>query len=235
VLGTYIYKASNNKGYDGFLTIEQKSRGESPVGDPCSSDINTFLYFRDFGRWLSKSGVTESSRCGFYNGRISIEVEDGDRVSTNLGSFESVRVNTTQEYFVSTANHSDPHGSIETSEWYVCGYGLVRSTRSWTDIYQSGSSLRQSEQELLSFTPITTNEARVRYILLDIELADVEDDYRANIINEETAEALRRWSGGIRVINSDKFERIAIDDRWALVYAGTETPIDGKEVILNSD
>ena len=88
---------------------------------------------------------------------------------------------------------------------------------------------------LLSFTPLTTNESHVRYILADIQLGNVADDHRANVADEETAEALRRWDAGIRVANIEGFERKIVDGQWQIVYAGTDNPVIGTDIILTSD
>ena len=87
----------------------------------------------------------------------------------------------------------------------------------------------------MSFTPLTTNEARVRYILADIQLGNVAFYYRANIADEETAEALRRWDAGVRVLNSDQFESRIVNGRWYIVHSGTEKPVTGMDISLSSD
>ena len=88
---------------------------------------------------------------------------------------------------------------------------------------------------LVSSTLISTNESHVRYILVDIQLGHVADDYRANTTDEETAEALRRWDAGIRVRNIERFERRVVNGRWQIVYMGTERHINGKDVNVTSD
>ncbi len=54
-------------------------------------------------------------------------------------------------------------------------------------------------------------------------------------MDEETAEALRRWDGGIRVENIEEFERKLVNGQWQIVHTGTENPIIGIDVILTSD
>ncbi len=82
---------------------------------------------------------------------------------------------------------------------------------------------------------VTTNEAHIRYILADIQLGNVADDYRTNSADEETAEALRRWDAGVRVTNSAEFERRIRRGRWYVVYTGTEEPVNGVDIDLSSD
>jgi len=94
----------------------------------------------------------------------------------------------------------------------------------------------QYETVLLSFTPLTTNESHVRHILADIQLNWLTYyHYRTNAANEETAEALRRWNVGVRVLNIGRFERKRINQEWQIVYAGTEDSILGTDIVLNSD
>ena len=88
---------------------------------------------------------------------------------------------------------------------------------------------------VVSFTPLATNESHVRYILADIQLGHVADDYRAHTADEETAEALRRWDAGVRIVNSERFERQIMNGRWHIVYAGTRRPVNGTDINLSSD
>jgi len=122
------------------------------------------------------------------------------------------------------------------SEWYACGYGLIYSTASSAETKdQMILNSKSSELTIISFTPFSTNESHVRYIMTDIQLANHSDNYRVNITDEETAEALRRWDAGIRVVNIDKFERKLVNGQWQIVYKGTKKTIIGEDVILVSD
>lgn len=80
--------------------------------------------------------------------------------------------------------------------------------------------------------PAQSFEARVRYILADAQLGQVIHYYRAHP-DDAVNEALRRWDAGIRVANPQAFERKNLGDQgWKVVYAGSEAPIDGMDVIL---
>ena len=72
-------------------------------------------------------------------------------------------------------------------------------------------------------------------MLVDMQLSGNIDFYRTRITDEETAEAVRRWDAGVRVVNTDEFERKMVDDRLHVVYAGTRSPILGTDVILTFD
>ncbi len=204
--GTYLYKQTTDSSDNIFLTVEQEPGKASP----------------NFGEARPPQGNIS---------RTVVGVEDK---TTGLGTFQAVRVDTAQEYRILTTNHSDPQGLIRTSEWYVCGLGIIHSSTSHAGTYQGRSFQKRSEVVLLSFTPISTNESHVRYILVDLQLGNVAFDYRADIADEETAEALRRWDAGIRVANTAKFERKTVDGQWLIVYVGTENPIIGMDVILTS-
>ena len=141
-----------------------------------------------------------------------------------MGTFRALRVKSLNQYAVGT----EP-GIVEVNDWYVCGYGRVysESIDPKTD--------KKYVDELLSFTPQTTNESHVRYILVDIQLMNMPDPYRAQINDEETAEALRRWDAGVRVANIDQFKRVMNEGQWQIVYAGSEKPIKGSDVNLTGD
>lgn len=79
------------------------------------------------------------------------------------------------------------------------------------------------------------DETRIRYILVDIQLSGLDNYYR-NFLNDQNAvEAFLRWDSGIRVSNIKQFERKLINGQWVIVYKGTETVINGADVILTSD
>jgi hypothetical protein len=75
-------------------------------------------------------------------------------ITTPLGTFRALRVDTFQEYRVQTMNHSDPSGTVKRTEWYVCGVGLIRASMDHDGMYQARPFERQSELELLSFAPL---------------------------------------------------------------------------------
>jgi hypothetical protein len=80
------------------------------------------------------------------------------------------------------------------------------------------------------------DEARVRYIIADSQLGGVIGYYRQFPNDPNAVEAVQRWDAGIRVVNINDFERIIVGDLgWRVVYAGTDIPIDGMDVILTTD
>lgn len=147
----------------------------------------------------------------------SSSVSNHEQLTIAIGTFDTLRID--------TLNTVDNSREIHNSVWFACGYGVVLDTTIDPSV----------SKELLSFTPLLTDKARVRYILADIQLGNVIDYYRENISDEETAEAIRQWDAGIRVININDFERKLINGQWQVIYAGTETPINGSDVILSTE
>jgi hypothetical protein len=101
--------------------------------------------------------------------------------------------------------------------------------------YQGRPFEREYGLALVSYTPLSTNVAHVRYILVDVQLGDNVEAYRSEITDEETAEALRRSDAGVRVVNIEGFARSVIDGEWRLVYSGTRQPVAGTEVVFTID
>jgi hypothetical protein len=201
-------------------------------------------YELGFGGWLTgppKSGASmEWTISCDYNQNSSIPhtftqnsvitVTGWEQITTKLGTFQALRVDTIS---TNTDSRFAGNGILTTSDWYVCAYGWVLGEA--TDTWSALNGTVPGSFELLSYTPLTTDESRVRYILADIQLGGVDGYYREHVDAEEVAEALRRWDAGITVTNIDQFERKLVGDTWQVVYAGTETLIDGKDVLLTTD
>jgi tetratricopeptide (TPR) repeat protein len=198
----------------------------------------TYLYKRDGGAFFTitlKSGEAIPSLG--VSGPDTLSVAGTVTITTGLGTFQATLLSAGREYSILTGRHDFIKGTYKRSEWYVCGYGLIKLTSSDTGMKTPGNYAYSTSEDLvlLSFTPLTTNESHVRYILADIQLGNVADDYRADVAEEETAEALRCWDAGIRVANIEEFERKIVDGQWQIVYAGTDDPVIGTDIILTSD
>jgi hypothetical protein len=154
---------------------------------------------------------------------ITSTVAGWEEITTRMGTFQALKVDTTN---INTDDGID--GVFTISDWYLCGYGLIYSQN-------NSKIISWNTFELISYTPLTTDEARVRYILADIQLGGVDGYYRAHVDAEEIAEALRRWDAGITVTNIDQFERKIVGETWQVVYAGTEMLINGSDVLLTTD
>jgi hypothetical protein len=175
-------------------------------------------------QWSGSCKTTTAGSTKTIAQQISSVVLNWEQKTTRLGTFRSLRVKSLNQY----ADGTTP-GIVEVNDWYVCGYGRIysESTDPNTDV--------KYVDELLSFTPQSTDEPRVRYILADMQLGDTADLYHVKINDEETAEALRRWDADIRVANIDQFERKMVNGQWQIAYAGSENPIKGTDVKLTSD
>lgn len=197
----------------------------------------TYLYQRDDGTFLTltlESGEAIPSLGGSVPDTLSMV--GTVPLTTEFGVFNATLLSAGRDYQI-TDIHDRFEGTRERSEWYVCGYGLIKLISSDVGIKNPGNYAYDNRWNLVlvSYTPFTTNEAHVRYILADIQLGNIADEYRSNIINEETADSLRRWDGGIRVVNIDEFERKVVDGQWQIVYALTDKQVIGTDIILISD
>jgi hypothetical protein len=228
--GTYIiFLTGSREGYISYIQTEQFTQPIVPFTHECS-------IFGDFGYMLSDipssgdsmewSGGCQSEYSSTQAQNVSISVIGWEDVTTRLGTLRAMRVDATNTNFFDTGAKD----IIRSSEWFVCGYGLIY--QEWSNLLDATS---RNTFELISYTPLTTDEARVRYILADIQLGGVDGYYRDHVDAEEIAEALRRWDAGITVTNFDQFERKIVGETWQVVYAGTETLIDGNDVLLTTD
>lgn len=236
--GRYLYKGFTDSGREYFAAVELTSREMEPGEGRCR------MPWPSFGDSVTEPPTAGLEVTSYYDfcdrdhsrppGAVSITVVGVEQKSIGLGTYEAVRVDTLQRYhFTQSINH--PQGSVTTSEWYVCGYGLIRSETSHTGKYQGRDFESKYGIELASFTPTSTSESHVRYIVADNQLSNVVEYYRLNVADEETAEALRRWDAGVRVANIDEFEREVVDGQWQIVHVGTDRPVTGTDIILTSD
>ncbi len=236
--GTYLYKVTNQNGENYYVTVEKESVLMAPNDDQCK------MPWPDFGNSLLESPEMDGQTFLYYDfcefdhsrpsGSVSITFGGVEKKTVAFGTYNAEKLDSIQNYI-----HPNPHrshqGSISTSEWYACGIGLIYSHTSHTGIHQYRSFQTEYGLELISFTPATTNLSLTRFILVDIQLENLADVYRSDILSEEIALALRLWDAGIRVENIEKYERIVIDGRWQIVYKGTEKTIEGTDVVLTSD
>jgi hypothetical protein len=239
--GRYLYRVTPDGGGSYLVAVVQAVRETAPGAGQCRLP------------WLNYGGAssTESSEtaganedyrdfCAYNSsappGAVTTTRTEVEIKRIDLGTFLTVREDTSYKYHIPYPKDvNDPQGTIATSEWYACGYGLIRSWTSHTGKYQGRDFEKEYGMELVSYTPLSTNESHVRHILVDAQLSSNVAAYRAAIADEETAEALRRWDAGVRVVNIEEFERAIIDGQWQIVFSGTRNPISGTDVILTTD
>jgi hypothetical protein len=132
--GIYHYKITDVFGDIKYYSVEQISKSQdieygSTLGWPPGE-----VYLP---QWISSTTKT-----GMEN------------ITTRIGTFQALQIDTLQEYRLQTMDHSDPSGTVQRSESYVCGVGLIRAMMNNSGMYQSRTFERQSELELISFTPL---------------------------------------------------------------------------------
>ncbi len=135
------------------------------------------------------------------------------------------------------AHTKDPHAVEAVRRWRQ-GVRVLNADRferrivqgSWT-IVSTGTERRIDPRDVW----LTTDEARVRSIMVDITHGGPLSYYGAHPNDPLAVEAVRRWRNGVRVSNPDRFERRILDGRWALVYAGTRRTIETADIRLTTD
>ena len=91
----------------------------------------------------------------------------------------------------------------------------------------------QDEGEPIEATGPACDEARIRYMMADLQLGAETAYYRRRSNDPDVAEALRRWNAEIRIVNIQDFERKKVMPLgWKIVYAGTDQAIGGMEAEL---
>jgi hypothetical protein len=102
-------------------------------------------------------------------------------------------------------------------------------------IVHRGSDRTITGSEVLLTSDSSFRQAPMRVVLADLSLGRPVSFYEAKSADPNVAEALRRWAAGDRVLNTDWFEAWVDGVRRWVVYRGTDKPIDGAHVHLNSD
>lgn len=96
------------------------------------------------------------------------------------------------------------------------------------------------------WTEVIWREPQVRYLLADLCLNGGKTDLYRRYATEErdpdSREAIRLWDAGVRVVNTNEFERKWVPSRHAadkrmmrIVHRGSDRTILGTEVLLTSD
>ncbi len=103
-----------------------------------------------------------------------------------------------------------------------------------------------AQAQSVDWTEVIWREPQVRYLLADLCLNGGKDGlYRKYAVEErdpDSREAIRLWDAGVRVVNTNQFERKWIPSQYAkdgrvmrIVYRGSERTIRGDEVFLSND
>lgn len=121
--------------------------------------------------------------------------------------------------------------------WILFSIGVV--TFAW--MTAPGSRAQSAD-----WTEVIWREPQVRYLLADLCLnggkADLYRKYATEEKDPDSREAIRLWDAGIRVVNTNDFERKWVRSQYAkdgrmmrIVQRGSERTISGTEVLLTSD
>jgi hypothetical protein len=85
-------------------------------------------------------------------------------------------------------------------------------------------------------TDTAWSEPFVRYILADLALGGPLSYYEDTSADPNASEALRRWKSGVRPSEPERYgRRLLLGAGWKVVSAGTDVPVDGSEIRLNTD
>jgi hypothetical protein len=122
---------------------------------------------------------------------------------------------------------------VAQAGWQVVYSGTTDTINGMDVILTNETNAQESSNNGGSNTACDSNneEARILYILADIQISGA-SSYYAQFPNDPYAvEALKRWNSGTRVGNPDDFERKIVGDKgWQIVYARTDTTICGIDV-----
>jgi hypothetical protein len=98
-----------------------------------------------------------------------------------------------------------------------------------------GSNRTIVGDEVLLTSDLKFQQAPMRVVLAELSMGRPLKAYEGRIKDVNVAEAMRRWADGCRVLNTNRFAWSRQELKAVVLYAGTETPIDGSHVRLNSD
>ena len=109
-------------------------------------------------------------------------------------------------------------------------------------VVQRGSNRTITGNEALLTSDTEFSASTMRLVLLHLSLGELPEKYASRKSEPAVPEALRRWSAGCRVVNTNWFERRgtmvhgpADSPQHILVYRGTSHAADATRVALNSD
>jgi hypothetical protein len=147
-----------------------------------------------------------------------------------------------------TAKEKDPD-SREAIRLWDAGVRIVNAAafeRKWVPnehgqdgkvlrIVLRGSNRTIAGTELLLTSDLLLQQGPMRGVLADLTLGRPAVFYEARSKDPNVAEALRRWAYGARVTNTYLFEVRGEGPGRRVVFHGTDKPVDGSWVKLNSD
>lgn len=151
--GKYTYWITDSKGNESFFTVEYPLLFVNLSEPNCQAQPWSFageaLGEPPIEGVFSNMSLPCNYSAGAPYGANLIQVGGVEQIKLPWGDdFDAVRVDTEQSYRVATIN--DPHGTRSTTEWYICGLGLVRAETFNEDWYQYHSKQMTARLELVS-------------------------------------------------------------------------------------
>ena len=96
----------------------------------------------------------------------------------------------------------------------------------------------QGRSQSADWQDVIWREPQVRYLLADMTLSGntkLYRDYATTERDPDSREAIRPWDAGVRVVNTNEFERKKVDGKVLIARKGGNERISGMLVKLSTD
>ena len=187
----------------------------SSSGQAQSRDWQSVVYREPQVRYLL-TDMTLSGRSELYEKYALEEMDPDSREAIRLWR-AGVRVINTNEF---------------ERRWITNG---VHTAKPYLRIVLRGSNRTITGNEVLLTSDGHFRQSEMRCILAELSLGQPVSSYVLRKDDPNVAEALRRWTEGSRVLNTNWFQVHDAGSERHLVFRGTTMAIDGAQVKLNSD
>jgi hypothetical protein len=149
--GKYTYKLSDSSGREALYTLDYPSAAALPADLHCQAlpwgFAGDLLSDPPTAGYATAGWVACNYAAGAPYGSTSITIAGLEPIVTPWGALDALRLDTARSYHVATIN--DPHGTLTTSEWHVCGLGLVRADQQQEEWYQYHAKQTTARLELV--------------------------------------------------------------------------------------
>jgi len=141
-------------------------------------------------------------------------------------------------------NHSNDPNAVEAVKRWDRGIRVTNINQfdrkfiigKGTEIVYKGTTRKIKGMDVRLTKDVGYKESRVRYILADISLGGPLIYYKNHSNDPNAVEAVKRWDNGVRVTNTNRFERKFILGKGPeIVYIGTTRKINGMDGRLTTD
>ena len=187
----------------------------APHGSAQSADWTEVIWREPQVRYLL-ADMTGSSKTGLYR-KYAAEEKDPD-------SREAIRL---WDAGVRVINMADFERKWVTNQFGKDG----RVFR----VVQRGSDRTITGSEVLLTSDMGFQDSAMRVALLHFTLGKPHSESEGLKYDVNTAEAIRRWKAGGRVLNTNWFEMRGVGVERRVYYKGTDRPAEGAHIRLNCD